>query len=150
MGPRAVACPSSQFNNVTPVCTHGARAVVFGFGMQLAQTGHAHVGAVWTAPVERAPTAEYWVRSSAPHPLYSDPDPKDELPSDSLYQDAWPEISQVASGSLRGMSASEFAEHLVKEVLSGKAGLIWAGRMSEFAWFLEQWVPQCLVVCYYI
>ncbi|PYH48053.1 SDR family oxidoreductase [Aspergillus saccharolyticus JOP 1030-1] len=62
----------------------------------------------------------------------------------SMYEPATEGIRKMAAGDpvRNPMAPSEYAEKVVGDLLAGKNGLIWRGRMASIGWFLTTWMPQ--------
>lgn len=57
-------------------------------------------------------------------------------------------IAQAGGSMIDGaMPRSVFAGKIVRDVLGGKTGLTWTGKMSSVAWWLVTCAPMWLMVC---
>lgn len=65
------------------------------------------------------------------------------LPSNSLYRNIQQFIKDTDSGKLSppGTDVNVFAEQLVGDVLKGKKGQVWRGKMAKMTKWVSAWVP---------
>jgi len=76
--------------------------------------------------------------------------PPFHLPVESLYRPIEHAIVDSDSGKHspegpEGMNVNVFAEHLVADVLGGKTGQIWRGKMASMTRWVSTWVPWGLL-----
>ncbi|RAK96508.1 SDR family oxidoreductase [Aspergillus ibericus CBS 121593] len=61
----------------------------------------------------------------------------------SMYEGAKKEIVDMATGQVvkDAMAPSEYARRVVDDLLAGKSGLVWRGKMASITWFLTSFMP---------
>ncbi|PYH83329.1 NAD(P)-binding protein [Aspergillus uvarum CBS 121591] len=61
----------------------------------------------------------------------------------SMYEPATEGVRRMAAGdSVKDpMAPEEYARRVVDDLLAGKTGLVWRGRMASIGWFLTTWMP---------
>ncbi|OJJ97643.1 hypothetical protein ASPACDRAFT_123535 [Aspergillus aculeatus ATCC 16872] len=71
-----------------------------------------------------------------------DKHPDLEFPG-SMYEPATDGVRRMAAGESvkHPMAPEEYARRLVEDLLSGKTGLVWRGKMASIGWFLTTWMP---------
>jgi 1-acylglycerone phosphate reductase len=75
---------------------------------------------------------------------YSNSMPQIELPEDSYYHLATDAINAGMQGDdnkKNGMNVDAFAEQVVKSVVNGSRGKIWAGAMAPLVKWVTGWLP---------
>lgn len=76
------------------------------------------------------------------------PDPK--LPEESYWTPASKEITAIVKGGSEvhesGMTPAEFAKRVVDDVLVGRTGVTWRGKMASIAWGLSGFLPKWVLV----
>ena len=67
----------------------------------------------------------------------------------SRYAPATKEIMDIATGANTGgtMPCSDYARRVVDDLVGGKTGLIWRGKMASIGWFLTSFMPTWVLVC---
>jgi 1-acylglycerone phosphate reductase len=80
---------------------------------------------------------------------YSNSVPQFKLPGDSYYYavtDAIDAGVQGADNKKNGTNVDAFAEEVVRRVVKGEKGMIWAGAMASLVKFVNGWLPVWVLV----
>jgi short-subunit dehydrogenase len=70
--------------------------------------------------------------------------PHDELPDTSCYQAAGPNVAEIASGdkfASVAMPVATYAKGVVDDVLRGRTGMAWRGKIVSIGWFVHSFFP---------
>ncbi|KAJ0420229.1 hypothetical protein BJY00DRAFT_284509 [Aspergillus carlsbadensis] len=73
--------------------------------------------------------------------------PHDELPENTYYLAAGPNIAGLASGekfASTAMPAKTYAKGVVDDVLRGHSGMAWRGKIASVGWFVHSFFPTWL------